>query len=145
MCRKPYRKIFLALLAVAAMIIGCGGGGDSFQASPSGPAIAISWKPPEKTLNNTALDPREDLDYYEIHVSTDGTFSEEDVPVALVAAVEVLPSEDGRFLIKSPITEFDLNLLPNLPAANPLYVSLRAVGTDRQKSAFMEPVLWTRS
>jgi hypothetical protein len=145
MNRRLYRRIFLALLAVTAMIIGCGGGGESFQASPSGPVITISWTPPEKTLENNDLDPREDLEYYEIHISTDGVFSEEDVPVALVAAVEVLPSQDGRFLVKSPITEFDLNLLPNLPAGNPLYVSLRAVGTDRQKSAFMEPVLWTRS
>ncbi len=145
MIRHLSLKIFLVPLAVAAAIVGCGGGEETFHASPSGTAATISWAPPETTLDNAPIDPCEELDHYEIHVSTDGTFSDEDVPVALVAAVEVFPDPDGQFLTKSPITEFDLDLLPNLPAANPLYVSLRAVGTDRQKSAFMEPIRWTRS
>jgi len=145
MIRNLSLKIVVALLAAAAVIVGCGGGEEPFRASPSGPAAMITWTPPGTTLDNAAIDPSEEIDHYEIHVSIDGIFNEEDVPAALVAAVEVLPTQDGQFLTKSLISKFDLNLIPNLPSAKELYVSLRAVGTDRQKSAFMEPVLWTRS
>jgi len=145
MLRLSTMKIFFAALAVAATIIGCGGGGGSRQASQDGPSATISWTPPETTVDNVSIEPCDDLDHYEIYVSTDGKFHEDDVPVALIAAVEILPARDGKLFSRLPVTEFDLNLLPNLPPANPLYVSIRAVGTDRQKSDFMKPVLWTRS
>jgi hypothetical protein len=145
MIRHLSLKIVVALLAAAAVIVGCGGEEGTFSASPSGPVAMITWTPPGTTLDNAAIDPYEEIDHYEIHISADGIFNEEDVPAALVAAVEVLPTEDGKYPAKSLIREFDLNLIPNLPPGNELYVSLRTVGTDRQKSAFMEPVLWTRS
>jgi hypothetical protein len=45
----------------------------------------------------------------------------------------------------SPVTEFTLELIPSLPAGNKLYVSMKAVGVDQQKSAFMAPLVWDRS
>jgi hypothetical protein len=45
----------------------------------------------------------------------------------------------------SPVTEFTLELIPSLPAGSQLFVSMKAVGIDHQKSAFMDPILWNRS
>ena len=45
----------------------------------------------------------------------------------------------------SPVTEFILDQIPSLPAGNKLYVSMKAVGVDQQKSAFMAPLAWDRS
>jgi hypothetical protein len=145
MIRLRTLKLFLGLITIAVLAIGCGGGGEASQSSPSSTVALLSWTPPETTSDNTAIDPYEELDHYEIYVSVDGNFSEDDVPVAQVTAVADLPSQGGQNFSKALVTEFDLNLITDLPPANAIYVSLRAVGTDRQKSAFMEPVLWARS
>src|SRR3990170_2814695 len=55
------------------------------------------------------------------------------------------PSPDGQSVVRSPVTQFTLELIPSIPGGNLLYVSMRAVGIDRQKSAFMAPVAWDRS
>jgi hypothetical protein len=145
MIRLNSLKIFLGFFMIASLIAGCGGGGETAQTTPSGDVALLSWTPPETTSDNTAIDPYEELDHYEIYVSADGNFTDEDIPVAQVTAVENLFSQDGENFGQSLVTEFDLNLIENLPSTNQLYVSLRAVGTDWQRSAFMEPVLWTRS
>jgi hypothetical protein len=81
------------------------------------------------------LDPQRDLDYYEVYVRQDPNFTDGDPPLVQVAAVAA----------GSPVTEFTLELIPSLPAGSRLYVSMRAVGVDHQKSAFMEPLAWDRS
>ncbi|MBP2674492.1 MAG: hypothetical protein H6Q84_1332, partial [Deltaproteobacteria bacterium] len=132
MIRLRTLKLFLGLVTIAMLAIGCGGGGEASQSTPSSTVALLSWTPPETTSDNTAIDPYEELDHYEIYVSVDGKFSEDDIPVALVTAVADLPSQDGQnFSKKALVTEFDLNLIRELPAANAIYVSLRAVGTDR--------------
>jgi hypothetical protein len=141
--------LFLGMLIAASFFVGCGGGGsaDNFQGQalpPSGPAALLSWTPPETTADNTVIDPYQELDYYEIYVRDDENFTDTDLPVAQVAAVEDLRSTEGQAVAKSLVTEFALDLLPNVPAANRLYVSLKAVGIDRQRSAFMAPVAWDR-
>jgi hypothetical protein len=92
-----------------------------------------------------ALDPERDLDYYEIYVRSDPNFTENDLPMIQVAAVAATLSTDGLTLATSLVTEFSLELIPSLPAGTQLYVSMRAVGVDQQKSAFMAPLLWDRS
>jgi hypothetical protein len=138
---------FLGLLAVVAMFVACGGGGEGSSQS-SAPAAdqayMLSWEAPAATIDNTTIDPYEELDHYEVYVSETGTFTDEDAPVALVSAVEDALSTDGAGSRKL-VTEFDLALLAGLPSAQQLYVSLRAVGADGQKSDFMDPVAWTRS
>jgi hypothetical protein len=81
------------------------------------------------------MDPQRDLDYYEIYVRKDPNFTDSDLPVIQVAAATA----------GSLVTEFTLELIPSLPAGSQLFVSMRAVGIDQQKSAFMDPVLWNRS
>jgi len=92
-----------------------------------------------------ALDPERDLDYYEIYVREDPNFTDNDVPVIQVAAVAATLSPDGLSVARSLVTEFTLESIPSLPAGAQLYVSMRAVGVDQQKSAFMAPLLWDRS
>jgi hypothetical protein len=145
MIRLRAMKLFLGFLLIASLAAGCGGGGGNTQSPPSGNVAMLSWTPPETTSDNTVIDPYAELDHYEIYVSIDGNFSDEDIPVAQVTAVEDITSQDGQAFTHSLVTEFDLNLIGNLPSATQLYVSLRAVGTDKQRSGFMEPVLWARS
>jgi hypothetical protein len=95
----------------------------------------LAWTPPTTYNDNVALDPERDLDYYEIYVRQDPNFTDSDLPV-----VQVAPVAAG-----SLVTEFTLELIPALPASSQLFVSMRAVGIDRQKSAFMAPLLWDRS
>lgn len=138
-------KFFMGLIATAMIFASCGGGGADSQAtgSPSS-SIQLSWDAPDATIDNTAIDPYEELDHYEIYVGADPVFTEEDVPAAVVSAVEDILSDDGQ-IRRDLVTDFDLALLEGLPTASQLYVTLRAVGSDGQKSDFMEPVAWTRS
>jgi hypothetical protein len=91
------------------------------------------------------MDPERDLEYYEIYVRQDPNFTDSDLPMIQVAAVAATLSPDGLTAVKSLVTEFTLELIPSLPAGNQLFVSMRAVGVDQQKSAFMAPVAWDRS
>jgi hypothetical protein len=92
-----------------------------------------------------ALDPERDLDYYEIYVRRDANFTDGDQPLIQVAAVARTLAPDGLTVTRSLVTEFTLELIPSLPAGTQLYVSMRAVGVDQQKSAFMAPLVWDRS
>lgn len=138
-------KLFTGLLAIAMIFAACGGGGEESLAtgSPSS-SMLLSWDAPDATIDNTAIDPYEDLDHYEIYVGVDQVFTEKDTPAAIVSAVEDLLSENGQ-IRRELVTDFDLAFLEGVPPENQLYVTLRAVGTDGQKSGFMEPVAWTRS
>jgi ABC-type glycerol-3-phosphate transport system substrate-binding protein len=138
-------KLFAGLLAITMLLAACGGGEVASQAAgPSSSSYMLSWDAPDTTIDNTAIDPYEELDHYEIYVSEDMIFTEEDAPAAVVSAVEDILSDYGQ-IGKELVSDFDLALLQGLPSANQLYVTLRAVGIDGQKSDFMEPVIWTRS
>jgi hypothetical protein len=95
----------------------------------------LAWTPPATYNDNAVLDPERDLEYYEIYVRQDPNFTDSDLPVIQVASMAA----------GSLVTEFTLELIPSLPAGNQLYVSMRAVGVDQQKSAFMAPLIWDRS
>ena len=139
-------KIFLGTFVLATVFAACGGGGaESYNPAPEpNSPYMLSWDAPDTTIDNTVIDPYEDLNHYELYVSETGDFSEEDAPVAFVSAIEDFQDADG-VASKKLVTEFDLALLKGLPNAQQLYVSLRAVGADGQKSDFMNPVTWTRS
>ena len=131
-------RMFLGCFAAALLLAGCGGGGETSQSQGpalSGPASVLAWTPPTTYNDNVVLDPERDLDYYEIYVRQDANFSDNDLPMIQVAAVTA----------GSPVTEFILDQIPSLPAGNKLYVSMKAVGVDQQKSAFMAPLAWDRS
>ena len=140
MKRRAAMRMLLGGLAAVLLLAGCGGGGggetsQSTAPPPSGPVSVLAWTPPATYNDNVPLDPVRDLDYYEIYVRRDPNFTDSDLPLIQVAAVTA----------GSPVTEFTLELIPALPAGSQLYVSMRAVGIDKQRSAYMAPLPWDRS
>jgi len=150
MKRLAAMRMLLGGLATILLLAGCGGGGGgetstSQGPAPSGPVSVLEWAPPTTYNDNVALDPERDLDYYEIYVRPDSNFTDSDQPLIQVAAVAGTLSPDGLTVTRSLVKEFTLELIPSLPAGSQLYVTMRAVGIDQQKSAFMAPLLWDRS
>jgi hypothetical protein len=144
--------VFLMGLIVAMIVLpGCGGGGggggvSSEVSSPSGSVTALEWDPPTVAVDGTPLDPRRDLDYYEFYLRTDQNFTENDQPVAQVAASCDVLSKNGKSFKRELTTDFTLdNLLPFTEKGKQYYVSIRAVGVDGLKSGFMVPVPWDLS
>ena len=150
MKRHTAMIMLLGGLAAVILLAGCGGGGggetsQSQVPAPSGSVSMLAWVPPTTYNDNVALDPERDLDYYEIYVRQDPNFTDTDLPLIQVAAVTGTPSPDGLTVVRSLVTEVNLDVIPSLPAGTKLFVTMRAVGVDQQKSAFMAPLAWDRS
>jgi len=148
MLHRSTSRWFAGLIATIGLLAGCGGGGEApqSQAPPaSGTASVFAWSPPATFNDNTPLNPAVDIDYYELYLRRDPNFTDSDQPAVQIVAIATLPSTDGRSVVKTSVTEFTLEQIPSIPAGNVLYVSMRAVGIDKQKSAFMSPVAWERS
>ncbi|HEY5995573.1 MAG TPA: hypothetical protein VIU29_01065 [Candidatus Deferrimicrobiaceae bacterium] len=138
-------KLAVAILAMAAFSGGCGSGGTTTTAS--GPDQVAStqifeWTPPATYFDNTPLNPRTDLDHYEIFVGSSPNFTDNDAPVAAVAAVTVESAADGR-TIATATNSFNLSNLSSLvEPGKSYYVSVRAIGTDNLASSFSPAVMW---
>ena len=144
MNRSLVHALVFLFLAGGILLSGCGGGGETAMASiPPGVASALAWDPPQTYEDNTPLDPYKDLDYYEFYVRNDPNFTENDLPMAQVGAVEDLLSPDGKGYLKNLTSLFNLaNLTPFLTPGSRYYLSIRAVGVDGLKSGFSQPVSW---
>ena len=147
MAHRRHNRMILAgaLLAMAAFAAGCGSGGATATASGTASAPvteAVAWAPPTSFFDNTPLNPQTDLAYYEIFVSTSPVFSDNDAPVAAIAAVTVETGADGTSVAKAT-SSFNLtNIAPLMAPGKPYFVSVRAVGTDNLVSSFSTPVEW---
>ena len=148
MSRIGIPSLVALILAGSLIFAGCGGVSEETSATstpsdPSIPASFLSWDPPQIYEDTTPLDPYVDLDYYEFYIRADMNFTDNDLPVAQVAAVEDILSPDGQQYLQDLVTEFDLqNLLPFVPPGQSGYLSIRAVGVDGLKSEFSEPIRW---
>ena len=79
------------------------------------------------------MNPVADLDRFEIYVNETGTFTDADVPMAALKAVDAQTH--------TLATSFNLaNLGPSLTVGPHYYVSLRAVALTGLKSDFSPPV-----
>ncbi len=147
MNRVVVRTLSVLILAGSVLLAACGGGGGGDGAASVAPepgqAALLAWDPPQTYDDTTPLDPITDLDYYEFYVRADENFTDNDLPVAQVAAVSDVLSPDGTVSVPTLTTEFDLeSLRPFVPADNNCYLSIRAVGMDGSKSEFSQPILW---
>ena len=146
-CIRTGNLLFLYIM-LGVFLFGCGSGQDSSPAQsqvtpPSVPVTVLSWNPPSRYADNSTLDPFRDLDHYEVYVRGDGNFTDADLPMATVAAVKDAPAAGGNPAGKVLESEFILNnIQPFIGPGTRHYVSLKAVGMDGQKSAFMPPVVW---
>lgn len=137
--------VFLMVLIVTMIVLpGCGGGGEG--GSTSGSTTVMEWDPPLVAADGTPMDPRRDIEYYELFLRTDRNFGDDDVPVAHVASFTDVLSPNGRSFKRELTKEFSPeNLRPFTEKGKTYYISLRAVGVDGIKSGFMVPVEWDLS
>ena len=162
MRRRTTLRMFLGGFTVALLLAGCGGGGGGSAGveapglppaggvPPAGPVTVLTWDPPSSFADNERVDPYRDIDHYEVYVREDADFSNSDLPVVFIPALtSVDPTRAPSTGVKKgrrPNSEFQLETLdPYISNASRQYVSLKAVGVDGQKSAFMPPVAWDRT
>jgi hypothetical protein len=142
------RFCLLIALAVAMVVLvaGCGGGGEGTQAQSGGSGTytaTLVWDPPKNFADGVSIDPRRDLDHYEVFLRTDPNFNDTDLPVVQVAAISDVASPGGISFRRTPTTEISLDrLIPYTQPGKRYYVSVKAVGVDGLKSGFMPPVEW---
>jgi hypothetical protein len=148
--------MILGVLAAIVLLAGCGGGGGSAVGEapgvpPAGPVTLLTWDLPVTFADNEPLDPYRDIDHYEVYVREDANFTISDLPVIVIPAMTSVdptraPSTAGIKKGEKPNSEFPLETLdPYISTASRQYVSLKAVGVDGRKSAFMLPVAWDRT
>jgi len=148
--------LLLTLAAIGVLASGCGGGGGGAAEGgtpgvpPAGPVTVLTWDPPSSFADNERMDPYRDIDHYEVYAREDANFTNSELPVMVIPAMTSVdatraPSTGGVTSGRRPLSEFTLeNLNPHVSKASRQYVSLKAVGVDGQKSAFMPPVAWDR-
>jgi len=125
--------LVIVLWIMTATLIGCGGGDSSSDSGTPLPAKTLSWEPPTSYVDTTPMNPLTDLDRFEIHVNETGTFTDKDVPMAELAAVDAKT--------QTLVTSFNLaNIGPPLTVGPQYYVSLRAVAHTGLKSDYSPPV-----
>ena len=138
-----FHLLFALSILLGGLLNGCGGGGENQSTGTGSQPPTLAWDPPQTYMDNTPLDPYRELDYYEFYVSSDTNFTDNDVPVAQVAAITNVLAPDGRSYTQTLTNEFLLdNLLPFTRPGGVCYISIRSVSVDGLKSNFSAPVAW---
>jgi hypothetical protein len=159
MTRNRFCLLIALTAAISILFAGCGGGGEGTPAQSSGVgtyAPTLVWDPPKNFADGVSIDPRRDLDHYEVFLRTDPNFNDTDLPVVQVAAISDVGSPGGISDSsnpagwnpngRKPTTEISLDrLLPHTQPGKRYYVSIKAVGVEGLKSGFMPPVEWDLS
>ena len=157
MKRHATMRMFLGGFAAVLLLAACGGGGGGSAVGeapgvpPAGPVTVLTWDPPATFADNEPADPYRDIDHYEVYAREDANFTNSDLPVMVIPAMTSVdstraPSTDGIKKGRKLNLEFTLeNLNPYISKSGRHYVSLKAVGVDGQKSAFMPPIAWDRT
>ena len=149
MTRNRLHRLVALSAVMSILFAGCGGGGEGTQAASGGSgtyAPTLVWDSPNNFADGVSIDPRRDLDHYEVFLRTDPNFNDTDLPVVQVAAISDVPSPGRISYRRKPTTEFPLDrLLPHTQPGKRYYVSIKAVGVDGLKSGFMPPVEWDLS
>ena len=157
MKRHEAMRMFLGGFTAVLLLAGCGGGGGGSAVGeapgvpPAGPVTVLTWDPPATFADNEPADPYRDIDHYEVYAREDANFTNSDLPVMVIPAMTSVdstraPSTDGIKKGRKLNLEFTLeNLNPYISKSGRHYVSLKAVGVDGQKSAFMPPIAWDRT
>lgn len=144
--RANFRLLAGLAAIICVMFIGCGGGGEEAQPQYVGGGAnspTLVWDSPKSFADGVSIDPRRDIDHYELFLRTDPNFSDTDLPVAQVAAISAVTSPSGESRGRKPTTQFSLDpLIPYTRPGKRYYVSIKAVGVDGLKSGFMAPVEW---
>jgi len=114
-----------------------GGGTTDGGASDIFPAKILSWSPPTQYIDGSPLDPKSELDFFEIYVNENGIFSDSDIEMATVS---ISDPNAGQIIN----TSFDLsNLSPFISQGVIYYVSVRAVSITGIKSSFSQSVAFS--
>jgi len=144
MTLNRFHLLFALSAVMSILFAGCGGGGEATQAQSIGPqAQTLAWDPPQTYVDNSAMDPYREIDYYEFYIGSDPNFTDNEAPVAQVAGVTNVLNPDGHSYTQTLTSEFSLgNLLPFTQPGAVYYLSIRAVGIDGLKSGFSEPIIW---
>jgi hypothetical protein len=121
-------------LAILFLILaGCGGGESPLLPPPDNVAHTLHWEPPTIWADNTPLNPRFDIAWYDIYACDNLAFLDNLLPCATVRGV------DNEARVAS---FFDLWLLAPYNITPPKWISMKSVSKDNVASQFGPPVLW---
>lgn len=127
------RRAFGIIISILLVLPACGGGGGGGGADVSLPSRTLTWVVPTEYTDNTTIDNAiQVLDYYEVYIQQDNTFSITDNYVICAAVV------GGTMLA----TSFDLRLAYaplGLRTGVDYTVSMRVVTLTGAKSDFAAP------
>lgn len=123
------------ILAVLLPLLGLLSCGSSPAPGPIVNTETLCWKQPPQYADNSPLDLRRDISWYEVHVSDNGAWSDNTLRAALA----------GVDNAGAPISTFNLALLAAhgiVPGPDGCYVTVRSVSTDNMASGYGDPCWW---
>ena len=133
---KKSHFIYL-LITTFLTLSGCGGGSTSTTSTAQNdplPSKSVSWVAPNSFTDSSPLS-TSDLGRYEIFLNDTGRFTNTDIPLDSIDAID----KAGN-----PVTRYDLSALgSHISRGKTYYVSIRAVDSNGGKSGFSAPAAFS--